>query len=429
MKKIGLRIAGFVLLAATAAAQSLTVTAPNGGESWPLGTPRSITWNSSGASGAVRIVLFKGSVKIGNIAEGIPAASGSYSWTVGQWESGTVQPGADYKVRVRNSEGTLDDFSDNAFTIAAALPPPPPPLSLRVTAPNGGGTWKLGSTLAISWSSTNLYGNVNLELVRVPDQFVGWIGKELHLSGSLDWKVGELQDGTRVDPGKYLVRVRWAQQPKRFDDCDEPIQLISPLMEKVKDLGALRGLTLTVPAKVDSYYANKIPNGYSGGQFQPSSVWTSRPSCDGDQGRRVRVGCDWFFWPGMNQVLFGRLLRGKLTFDLGEYQGRGGDLKSAKLHLQQLDSLVSNTTWKSCAIGLSALLAPMTAFEGIQVENIGGCLYTNGDYRLDVTGVVRRWLDGSLANHGLLLVGREMATGGKEWICFSCFKATLELDF
>ncbi len=109
-----------LLAAAPLLAGSVTVTAPNGGETWCLNDTRTITWTHSGASGVVRIVLFNGSTKIGNIAVDIPATAGSYSWVVGSWESGTATPGTEYKIRIRNGEGDLDDWSNAAFTIKAA---------------------------------------------------------------------------------------------------------------------------------------------------------------------------------------------------------------------------------------------------------------------------------------------------------------------
>ncbi|MCS6803840.1 MAG: right-handed parallel beta-helix repeat-containing protein [Blastocatellia bacterium] len=49
-----------------------------------------------------------------------------------------------------------------AFESAAAPPAP----SLRVVAPNGGEQWRVGETVTIRWSSSNLTGPVNIELSR-----------------------------------------------------------------------------------------------------------------------------------------------------------------------------------------------------------------------------------------------------------------------
>ncbi len=57
---------------------TMTVTAPNGGEKWALGSTQNITWNSTGLTGAdsVAIQLWKSGVKLGVITT-VPAVPGS----------------------------------------------------------------------------------------------------------------------------------------------------------------------------------------------------------------------------------------------------------------------------------------------------------------------------------------------------------------
>ena len=42
--------------------QTVTVTSPNGGESWQAGSAQSITWTQTGLTGSVTIDLYKGGV-------------------------------------------------------------------------------------------------------------------------------------------------------------------------------------------------------------------------------------------------------------------------------------------------------------------------------------------------------------------------------
>jgi hypothetical protein len=125
-KKVLLLITAVAVMAAAVFSQSLTVTAPNGGESWIIGNTVNITWTSSGVSGLVRIVLFQGGTaaanRIGNIAEAIPAAGGSYSWTVGAYIGGTAAAGGNYYIRVRSDEASIQDASNAPFTLASTLP-------------------------------------------------------------------------------------------------------------------------------------------------------------------------------------------------------------------------------------------------------------------------------------------------------------------
>ncbi len=99
---------------------SITVTAPNGGESWARGTPHTVTWNYTGSPGStVKIEVLKGSTPVGTIAETAPIGSGgkgSYTWSV--YPSGST--GNDYKVSVRStSQPTIKDVSNNYFSLTS----------------------------------------------------------------------------------------------------------------------------------------------------------------------------------------------------------------------------------------------------------------------------------------------------------------------
>ena len=135
---------------------SITVTAPNGGETWQRGTTQTVSWSYTGSPGsAVKIVLLKAGVEVGTIIASTSIGSsgtGSYSWPIAS--SGTT--GSDYKVSVQSiSQPTVNDTSTSYFTINAA----PPATAITVTAPNGGETWQRGTTKTISWSYTGSPGS------------------------------------------------------------------------------------------------------------------------------------------------------------------------------------------------------------------------------------------------------------------------------
>jgi PKD repeat protein len=99
-------------------ASSITVTTPNGGERWKRGTSQTISWNYAGSPGStVKIVLLKGSVQVGTIADNRAIGSngkGSYTWPI----SSSVLSGSNYKISVQStSQSTIKDMSDNYFTI------------------------------------------------------------------------------------------------------------------------------------------------------------------------------------------------------------------------------------------------------------------------------------------------------------------------
>jgi hypothetical protein len=97
---------------------SITVTTPNGGETWQRGTTQTITWSYTGSPGsAVKIVLLKAGTEVGTIKDSTSTGSsgtGSYSWPI--YPSGTT--GSDYNVSVQSiSQPTIKDTSNNYFNI------------------------------------------------------------------------------------------------------------------------------------------------------------------------------------------------------------------------------------------------------------------------------------------------------------------------
>ena len=95
----------------------LELTAPNGGESWELGTTQNITWNANGYVGTVRLTLYNKAAKIGQIAGSLPADQGSYLWTVGANANGTAAAGINYSIRLQAGDSSQDDFSDGPLTL------------------------------------------------------------------------------------------------------------------------------------------------------------------------------------------------------------------------------------------------------------------------------------------------------------------------
>jgi hypothetical protein len=419
---------------ASTAAGALTVTSPNGGESWPLGAMRPITWTADGISGSdtpttVSILLVRNGSKVGLIAENVPLAAGSFPWTVGQFQGGTAPAGSGYSVIVSGSAGG-EDVSNAPFTITSGpgLPPPPAPVVLRLTAPNGGEEWRLGSAQTISWTATNLTDQVKLELVRPDGGFVGVIASDLPASGSRPWDAGDFQGG-RVTAGDYLVRVRSQAQPARHDASDGTFHLASLAAGSPRARAAIPafGQWERVPATIQNWMAvDQHPN-YT--PSPPLSLIQARPVCDpGTANRSARVGRDWFPLPQDPRFQAAGLHRSRVFFPLSSYASRAAELRTARLHLKQIDSVRSNTNNASCAHDAWVLLAPWTSFNSTQLGDRHGLQTSQVDYRVEITETVRRWLDGSLANHGLLLFSRE-APMSNLWTCISCYEVELELQF
>jgi hypothetical protein len=183
---------------------SITVTSPNSGETWQRGTTHTVTWSYTGSPGTkVKIVLLKGDIEVGTIADSAPIGSGgigSYTWSISSF--GTT--GSDYKVRIQSiSQPSIIDVSNIYFTISSRTPTP----SITVTSPNGGESWKRGTTHTITWDYAGTPGStVKIELLKgdvlykvlTPSTS---IGRANH--GSYSWKLS----ATTALGTNYKIRV------------------------------------------------------------------------------------------------------------------------------------------------------------------------------------------------------------------------------
>jgi len=106
-----------------ARADSVTVTSPNGGESWWVGATQNITWTYTGdwAGKSVRIQLLGGGAVNDIVSNTAPLAltgpTGSYPWHIGEYLGGTAGPGTNYRIRVRVVGTSILDDSNNNFSI------------------------------------------------------------------------------------------------------------------------------------------------------------------------------------------------------------------------------------------------------------------------------------------------------------------------
>lgn len=214
-------------LVAPLAAQTVTVTSPNGGEEWHLGTPHAITWSfqNPGAT-KVNLILRQGGGVVGTIKSNVDLSAGSWVWTsAGTLENGTVAaPGSGYIVRIRDAGNTFGDNSDGGFTLAAGAP------ALQLTAPNGGETWTAGSPRSITWTAANWSGTVQLNLYQ-GGAFKGIIASGVPSApGAFSWKAGETDRGSFVGGGfkvKILRSYPGASLPKTplAEDSDSPFAI------------------------------------------------------------------------------------------------------------------------------------------------------------------------------------------------------------
>jgi len=97
----------------------ITVTSPNGRETWIKGTTHTLTWTDN-ISGNVKIKLLSGRTTVATIAASTPS-DGSFDWTIPT----SLADSSKYKVEVSSlDDRTLRDQSDRSFTIAAGSAEP-----------------------------------------------------------------------------------------------------------------------------------------------------------------------------------------------------------------------------------------------------------------------------------------------------------------
>lgn len=156
---------GFFSLVSSAppADGSVTVTAPNGGESFRPGETTNILWESENLDGALAAYLFSDT---GNVAEiGTAAvAAGTLSWTVAE----SLSAGNGYRVKlVPLNSPSAWDFSNNTFTISsldeADLTMGTEPAAGGSVEPEGTITVNTGEPVALTASPETGY------------EFAGWI--------------------------------------------------------------------------------------------------------------------------------------------------------------------------------------------------------------------------------------------------------------
>ncbi len=139
-------------------APQLTVTSPNGGESWASGSAHSITWTSANLTSTSSLKVSYTDGTTSYLVATLAPAQTSHSWTV------PATAGSAWKVTVCSDVGgafetcEASDSSNASFTITSGSP------QVTVTAPNGGESWVAGSARTISWTSSGLAASATIRL-------------------------------------------------------------------------------------------------------------------------------------------------------------------------------------------------------------------------------------------------------------------------
>jgi len=186
----------------------ITITSPNGGESWQPGSTYNITWNDNIADN-VKLELYKDGTYDSTINSSTPS-DGSESWTVPT----SLASGSDYQLRITSlSDSSLYDEADNDFSVTPYI---------TITSPNGGESWQAGSTYNITWND-NIADNVKLELYK-DGTYDSTISSSTPSDGSESWTVPT----TLASGSDYQLRITSLSDSSVYDDTDNDFSVTLP---------------------------------------------------------------------------------------------------------------------------------------------------------------------------------------------------------
>ncbi len=240
IKETGTAIVDIGDAAFTITPAKITVTSPNGIETWPQGAAQNITWTAPAISGLLKITLWYKGGLVGVIATGVDPAAGTYAWPAGQHSGGFAPPNDGYTVKIKEVGTTAVDESDAPFTIGQ-------PPSITVTSPNGGENWGLGAVRNITWISDGVSGSVKITLWK-DGLLVGTIAGTLEPSvDTYAWTVGEHSGGTAPVGTGYTIKVK--EKGTTVSDVNDAPFTITP-----------SAITVTAPNGSENWPATAVRN-------------------------------------------------------------------------------------------------------------------------------------------------------------------------
>jgi len=249
--------------------ETITVTAPNGGESITGGSTYTITWTYTGNIANVALAYSTDNGANWTTIDTV-LNTGSYSWVTPNVSS------TQCLVRVRHATNSLvSDQSNNVFSIGSFGAE-----TATVLSPNGGEVYCIGRTAAISWTTTGLVGNVRIQYSTNNGASWKTIVSSTPNDGSHLWTVPN-------DPStKCLVRVREASDGDPTDtsdavftiaECGANLSITSPKGGEAWQVGSKHDITWVSGDKV----GNSVKLLYSTNKQATWSTITSSTTNDG----------------------------------------------------------------------------------------------------------------------------------------------------
>ncbi len=186
-------------------ADYITVTTPNGGETWEMGTSCNITWNDN-ISSNVKIELYKSGSFYRTISSST-SSDGTYNWNI----PNDLEESSIYKVKITStSNGSLNDYSDNYFTIEEETQAD----YITITSPNGSETWQMSTSHNITWDD-NISSNVKIELYK-SGSYYRTISSSTSSDGTYNWSIPT----DLVESSWYKVKIISTSNSSLYDESN-----------------------------------------------------------------------------------------------------------------------------------------------------------------------------------------------------------------
>ena len=226
----------------------ITVTSPNGGESWAAGSTQTITWTSYNAGSMVNIdYSADGGATWSRTATDASLYSGSYSWKLPSIASTKCM------VKVSSSDNSqAKDQSDAAFSVTASG------ASITVVSPNGREEYAPGSTIDVAWTSIGV-STVKVEYSYGSSWYPVTTDTVAASAGKCSWTLPTTEISSKI-------RITDAANAAVSDDSDgwfsitksptPVLRLTSPIGGERWATGAVKNITWTSAGidKVDLFY-------------------------------------------------------------------------------------------------------------------------------------------------------------------------------
>jgi hypothetical protein len=416
---------------------TLRLQSPNGGETWPSGGMRSITWTTANWSGNVQLSLHQNGVSKGIIAKSLSSAQGSYPWAVGTTDKGLAAAGGGYSVLISRiysdmkPHAALADKSDGDFAIGFPAPDQTAPLAenIQVSVPEDGRVFEYGTDFCINKG----------RCVSVPIQWVaggkGPFQVDLMEGGNVNMPlaVTDLQASGTTHSAKFLFTTQNSKQGWYRIRVRSTDGKTGGLSGKFQLKFRLWNIEIAPSIKNRFFYQNPE------GSVAFVNIITTKycPDIPGFS----RVG----FFNSINspttrggyKIYYnGVIFRSRIIFDLSQFQKLKGHFVMAKLlvikHTQGAHVVrgVNPMDPADCDVRFFILAEPWPgadffAIPGNLIQNFPG----GAPNYFDIPEWAAAWARGASPNYGMLLVGAMEKMNHDNQDCINYYKIHLQVQF